>query len=429
MDIYIVQPGDTIYSIADRYGVNADKLVKDNGLPRPDLLIPGENIVITYPTQTYIVQEGDTIEQIAAINNITVNELLRNNPFLADTQFIYPGELLNISYERITNITTHGYGNTFIDRKTLLKTLPYLTFLTILNYRTAQNGEIIAYDDDTEILQLAKEYSVIPLMLITTLTVQGGEDLETTYEVLIDENIQNRLFDNILQIVKDKGYSGVNISAQYITSSNQALFYHYVSNLSSRLQSEGFLTTITVNPRIESSNNEITFEQIDYFQIANIVNTILFLQYKWGFNFGPPSPVSSVFNLNLFLDYALTQITADKIYISIPTLGYDWELPFAPGFSKASALTIESVMDLARSYKVLIEFDEVSHTPYFQYTSVDNIPHEVYFVNAMTINSLAQMSIAKGITGTGIWNIMNYFTQMWLVINSQYNIIKLLPEL
>jgi spore germination protein len=60
---------------------------------------------------------------------------------------------------------------------------------------------------------------------------------------------------------------------------------------------------------------------------------------------------------------------------------------------------------------------------------VDNIPHEVHFVNATTINSLAKISIGKGITGTGIWNIMNYFAQMWLVINSQYQITKLMPEI
>jgi spore germination protein YaaH len=71
MDIYVVQPGDTIYSIADRYGVNADQLVKDNELPRPDLLIPGESIVITYPTQTYTVQDGDTIE----VNATTINSI------------------------------------------------------------------------------------------------------------------------------------------------------------------------------------------------------------------------------------------------------------------------------------------------------------------------------------------------------------------
>jgi spore germination protein len=428
MDIYVVQPGDTIYSIADRYGVDVAKLVKDNELSNPDRLVPGETIVITNPTKIYLVQDGDTIDEIAASNDTTVGELLRNNPFISEDEFIYPGEVLNISFERSGSVTTHGYTNPFIDRSTLVKTLPYLSYLTILNYRTTKNGEVIAYEDDTELLQLSKDYGVIPLMLMTTLTVQGEVDLEITYEVLINEQSQNRLFDNVLRIVRERGYYGVNISAQYLTEANQSVFYNYILNLSNRLHAEGYLSVITVNPRIENSNGGISFEQIDYSTIGEIVDAILFLQYKWGFNYGPPSPVSSVYNLNVFLDYTLPQVTADKIYAGIPTLGYDWELPYAPGFSKASSLTLSSVMDLARTYNVTIEFDERSQTPYFQYRNVDNTPHEVRFVNATTINSLLLMLQEKGITGTGIWNIMNYFTQMWLVINCQYNINKLLPE-
>jgi spore germination protein len=30
-----------------------------------------------------------------------------------------------------------------------------------------------------------------------------------------------------------------------------------------------------------------------------------------------------------------------------------------------------------------------------------------------------------GLAGTGIWNIMIYYPQMWLVINTQYEIIKI----
>ena len=428
MDIYVVQPGDTIYSIADRYGVNAEKLVKDNELFHPDSLVSGETIVITYPNLTYTVQDGDTIEEIAAYNNITVNELLRNNPFIMDRNFIYPGEVLNISFERVRNIANHGFTNTFINRGTLVKTLPYLTHLTVINYRNTRNGDVIALEDDTLVLQLAREYNVTPLLLLTTATVQGDIDLETTYEILIDENIQNRLFENILRIVRERGYSGVNISAQYITSSNQSLFYSYISNISGRLRSEGFLTMITINPRIEASNNEVAFEQIVYSEIGELVDAVLFLQYRWGYNFGPPSPVISVYNYNVFLDYVLPQIASDKIFVGIPALGYDWELPYTPRFSTASVLTIEAIIDLAQTYHSTIEFDLSSQTPYFHYMSADGISHEVRFVNATTVHSFVQMLIEKGITGTGVWNIMNYFTQFWLVINNQYRVIKLLPE-
>lgn len=428
MDIHIVQPGDTIHSIADRYGVTTKGLIRDNNLK--DLqLVPGETIVIVYPSQIYVVQDGDTLESIALSNNITVNELLRNNPYIGEMEYLYPGEHLAISFNRSGNVTTHGYANTFIDRNILRKTLPYMTYLTVFNYRATKNGEIVGGDEDADIIQMAIDYGVIPLVLLTTLTVQGEVDLEITYEVLINEEIQDRLIDNILNIIKNKGYQGVNISAQFINSSNQELFNNYTRKIATRLKSEGYLTLITINPRIETNNNEVTFEQIDYTEIGEEVDEALILQYKWGFNYGPPSPVNSLYYLNVFLDYAITQIPTDKLNVGVPTIGYDWELPYVTGYSKASSLSLDSVLQLARNVGAVIEFDEVSQTPFFRYIDdLENSPHEVWFVNATTIDELVKMLLQKGISGTGIWNIMVYYTQLWLVINSQYYIIKLLPE-
>ena len=40
MDIYVVQPGDNINSIADRFGVSVEKLIQDNELENAYNLVP-----------------------------------------------------------------------------------------------------------------------------------------------------------------------------------------------------------------------------------------------------------------------------------------------------------------------------------------------------------------------------------------------------
>lgn len=68
----------------------------------------------------------------------------------------------------------------------------------------------------------------------------------------------------------------------------------------------------------------------------------------------------------------------------------------------------------------------------FRFTFEDirgnNIQYIVCFVNARTINFLLNLLLSKEITGTGVWNIMIYFAHLRLVMNSQYHIVKLLPE-
>ena len=41
MDIYVVQEGDNIYTISEKYGVSVDKIIHDNGLEYPYNLVIG----------------------------------------------------------------------------------------------------------------------------------------------------------------------------------------------------------------------------------------------------------------------------------------------------------------------------------------------------------------------------------------------------
>ena len=44
-----------ITSIANQYGITVQRLEQDNGVIALSNLVPGQSIVITYPTQTHIV--------------------------------------------------------------------------------------------------------------------------------------------------------------------------------------------------------------------------------------------------------------------------------------------------------------------------------------------------------------------------------------
>lgn len=122
MDIYFVKSGDTLESIADMFGVSTDKLILENELVEPSRLVPGQVIVITYPTQSHTVMEGESLGSIASLYNITISEILRNNHFISDMEYIYPGQVLNISFNRRARLETYGYTNSFIDRDLLAKT-------------------------------------------------------------------------------------------------------------------------------------------------------------------------------------------------------------------------------------------------------------------------------------------------------------------
>ncbi len=44
--VYIVQPGDTIYSIGLQFGVLFEEIIRLNSVPQPDLIYPGQRLII-----------------------------------------------------------------------------------------------------------------------------------------------------------------------------------------------------------------------------------------------------------------------------------------------------------------------------------------------------------------------------------------------
>ncbi|HEY75572.1 MAG TPA: LysM peptidoglycan-binding domain-containing protein [Thermoflexia bacterium] len=106
--VYIVQPGDTLYSIARRYGVRLEDLAAYNGIINPNLIYVGQQIripagsVVSPPTEQpageeriYIVQPGDRLFRIALRYNMNYLYLAAYNG-IANPNLIYPGQVIRI---------------------------------------------------------------------------------------------------------------------------------------------------------------------------------------------------------------------------------------------------------------------------------------------------------------------------------------------
>ena len=95
---YAVQKGDNLYSIAKRFGITVDTIVKDNGLKSTNLSIgqvlkirtvSATDVIVEEcygepyepPSQdiTYIVKKGDSLYSIAKANNTTVDSIKKKN--------------------------------------------------------------------------------------------------------------------------------------------------------------------------------------------------------------------------------------------------------------------------------------------------------------------------------------------------------------
>lgn len=424
MVIHVVQPDETIYSISEHYKIPVNRLVLENGITNPGNLAIGQTIVIVQPETLYTIQTGDTLESIAAQYEITPIELLRNNPYLSDQVYLHEGQTIVISYQtdKTRSIVTNGYTFPYIDRSVLKKTLPFLTYLTIFNYRATEQGDIISFGDDTELIEVAKAYGVAPLMFISTISEEGILSSEVIYNILNNPSLQDLTIDRILEILKQKGFYGINIYTESITFDNYDKFLEYLKKGTEIFHSEGFMVVITITPETNIDSPEVEFEKLDYSRMSDIVDGIIFSTYDWARSYSYPNSILPVNVLDDLLDYLVKIIPPEKILMGVTTQGYDWTLPYVPGATGATIISNNNAVQLAADNNLIIQYNEAAESPYFYYEASDGILHVVWFKDARSFNARARLVSEYDLEGLSIWTIMRFDAQLWFVINTQYYI-------
>jgi LysM repeat protein len=102
---YTVQRGDTLYSIARRYGSTVEAIAAANSIANPSLIRVGQTLTIPGGTgvpvpvpsggTTYVVQRGDNLFRIALRYGISYVYLAQYNG-IADPSRIYVGQVIKI---------------------------------------------------------------------------------------------------------------------------------------------------------------------------------------------------------------------------------------------------------------------------------------------------------------------------------------------
>ena len=122
---------------------------------------------------------------------------------------------------------------------------------------------------------------------------------------------------------------------------------------------------------------------------------------------------------------AVTAIPSNKILMGIPNYGYDWTLPYQRG-TRATTVSNVGAVDIAAREGAEIQYDVISQAPFFNYYDDNGKQHVVWFEDARSIKAKLQLANEFRLNGVSYWTLGRYFPQNWLVLNSLYNIKKLL---
>jgi LysM repeat protein len=95
--IYYAQRGDTLRKIAAKFNTTVDAILQVNPqITNANLIYVGQAIAIPASVSTYIVQRGDTLRIIASRFGTTVDALLALNPNIWNPNLIYVGQVIRV---------------------------------------------------------------------------------------------------------------------------------------------------------------------------------------------------------------------------------------------------------------------------------------------------------------------------------------------
>lgn len=419
--LYTVSPGDSLHHISSKFPVSRKRIIEDNQLADPDSLIVGQTLILNN-SAVHTIQPNETLSDIAATYGVSVGDIINANPYLKDYPEFFPLQTIVISPPRSGPIITNGYTYPNADPDIVTEALPSLTYLSIFSYTVNPDGSLQPIDDEA-LIEAAREHQTAPKMVITNIENQGGFSSSLAHTILTNWQVQHNLLENALQIMKEKGYTGLDVDFEYIYPDDREAYNRFLRYASSMLHDNGYLLSTAVAPKTGIDQRGLLYEAHDYEAHGIYADFVIIMTYEWGYLYGPPQAIAPINQVKRVLDYAVTVIPSNKILMGIPNYAYDWTLPFVQG-RPARILSNPEAIELARTTGAEIQFDHTAESPFFYYYDSSGAQHVVWFEDPRSIRAKLFLVNRYQLGGVSYWTVGKSFLQNWVVLNKLYDIYK-----
>lgn len=371
----------------------------------------------------YVVKEGDNVDAIAAAAGIPVETLIRDNqidyPYrLAVGQSLYIRGTVPWPYK--TTLTSTGYAYPFIESKVLGEALPYLTDINVFSYGFTEEGNLIyPASDDAWMIEASRKMGVRPVMVLTPIGADGRFNNNLVSALVRNPAVQQKLIWEIGRTMQERQFGGLDIDFEYVLAEDRENYAAFVRLTTQVMNLFGYPVSVALAPKTSADQRGLLYEGIDYRLLGEAANHVMLMTYEWGYSQGPPMAVAPLNMVRRVVEYAVSEIPAEKILLGIPNYGYDWPLPYERGTTRARTINNKEAVQLAIDFGVEIRFDETAQSPYFRYWQY-GIQHEVWFEDIRSIKGKFDLIQEFGLLGSGYWQLMNFFKANWLMMDEMF---------
>ncbi len=226
-----------------------------------------------------------------------------------------------------------------------------LTYLAMFSYEAQRDGSLKAPSID-DIPNIAKAAGAANALVVSNLE-NFAFNADLAHVLFTDQAAQNRLFGNLIQVANEIGYKDIHFDFELLHPEDRELYNSFLRNARDRFHQAGFTISTALAPMTSDVRTGI-YGAHDYRAHGEIVDFVSLMTYEWGYTYSDPQAVSPIGPVRNVVEYAVSQIPSEKIFLGQNLYGYDWSTPYpSQGGSAAKALSPQQALAIAVRKKLI----------------------------------------------------------------------------
>ncbi|MDU4961047.1 MAG: glycosyl hydrolase family 18 protein [Sporomusaceae bacterium] len=277
----------------------------------------------------------------------------------------------------------------------------HMTAVAPFWYRAKADGTLDAKESEL-VLAAARQQGLKIYPLITNRS--GATD-----QLLGNAAVRSKVIGNIVKLVQDKQYDGVNIDFELLKPAHKDNLTAFMRELYPQLKQLNKTVIISIFPKVDV--HEDVSGAYDYPQLAKNADYLQIMTYDKHWATSKPGAIAPLDWYEKNIQYAIEQAGGpQKLIIGVSAYGYDWP-PDAPG----ETITYVDAVVLAKQQGVKIEYDETAQAPHFAYKG-----HEVWFEDARSTAAKLAVVAKYNPAGIAIWRLGQEQPEAWNEIAAKF---------
>jgi spore germination protein YaaH len=282
-----------------------------------------------------------------------------------------------------------------------------ITTIAPFLYRVDQDGKIHG-QSKPGLIKTAKETGVKILAVVTNTDSTSTFSKQIISALLRSKSARSNAISEILKLLKDNGYSGVNIDFEGVPPADRPYLTAFFRELAPTLRANNLLVTASLPAKTATEEWSAWSGAYDYQAIAPYLDLAVVMTYDQHYSGGPAGPVASQNWVDSVISYSLRHFSPQKLVMGLAAYGYVWN------DRSGKALNYSAIQALINKHKVAPKWHAEHKTPYFTYTEA-GVQNEVWYENRRSTAAKLELVEKYNLRGVAIWRLGYEDPEIWSV--------------